>query len=56
MDEERRKAKPKKEDPGLRGIIIPLPPFGDAEMDGGMCRPLPWDCPCPLRTLPVERR
>ena len=35
VDDERRKAKPKKEDPGLSGIIIPLPPFGDSEMDGG---------------------
>lgn len=36
VDDERRKRKPKKEDPGLRGIIIPLPPFGDSEMDGGV--------------------
>ena len=35
VDEERRKAKPKQDDPGLRGIIIPLPPFGNSEMDGG---------------------
>ena len=36
--EERRKAKGKKEDPGLSGIIIPLPPFGNSEMDDGATR------------------
>ena len=35
VDDERRNKKPKKEDPGLSGIIIPLPPFGNSEMDGG---------------------
>lgn len=35
VDEQRRAAKPKKEDPGLSGIIIPLPPFGNSEMDNG---------------------
>ncbi|KAK9806569.1 hypothetical protein WJX73_002881 [Symbiochloris irregularis] len=35
VDDERRKKKPKQEDPGLSGIIIPLPPFGNSEMDGG---------------------
>lgn len=35
IDEERKKAKPKKEDPGLSGIIIPLPPFGNSDMDNG---------------------